>query len=206
MIRCRLFVVEGEPIMQVTFKLVVNDLKRFDAYVRRGPGLQSVNLLRLVVLGIAVIIGIWTTWGHVQQSHGTSGWGFFLSAFIPVAVFGIVLSYFRYLTMKQQKTDPLLTHPQTVYIDRDSVRVATVNSETTYKWSGIFDIGTDDGSLYFLVTKEQGFLVPLRAFATPTDASTFLRTSIGYWKGKAEPETVVVDTKAWPPPPQTLKP
>ena len=194
--------------MEVTYTLNPSDVSAFQKFVvSRGTRLKVVRWIVYPLAALAVAAGI--SWGyffpasnssgHAVQSSPTDWIAQVASVVIPLVI--IFLFWFLVLRSVRPKQGDasLFSHPQTLSLSPERLVWQFNGMQTTVIWNSVPDISGDANSLYFFTGKDQGFIVPRRAFPNPEASEMFLKRSMALWKGEPLPNTDNPDT--WPPPP-----
>lgn len=195
--------------MEVTYTLNPGDVSAFQKFVAsRGIRLKVVRWIVYPLGALVFAAGI--SWdylfpasnspGHAVQSSPTSWIAQVASVVIPL----VIIFFFWFLVLRtirlKQGDASLFSHPQTLSLSLERLVWQFNGMQTTVIWSCVPDISSDTNSLYFFTGKDQGFIVPRRAFPNPEASEMFLKSSMALWKGEPLPNTDNSDT--WPPSPR----
>lgn len=194
--------------MQVTYTLEPADLTQFGKFyaMRRR---QPMNVTRLIHIAVVMIILMALTamnYSLVSSSRPgpptamTISTGLFISLVIPLAC---IVGIWTFLLRNVSKLPPasLFSRRQTLEISPENLHCQSEGLETIAQWSRVYDIASDERSLYFFTDEVTAYIVPRRAFQAPPLADAFLAAANAYKKGEPPPSDNLPGM--WPPPPRT---
>jgi len=175
------------PTDDVEFQLEARDVRRFARFMirRRTAALRRTWLFRaLLGVLISLVVLLLTLAGVLGALSGGFGWvptllgdpsirlllGLLaVSGFVAVGLRFAVPSIVASQAMKSRH----LEGSQHLTLGDDGIEARGPHAKASYAWTGIEDLVREDGDLYVLLSSQQGFVVPGRAFADEAELEAF---------------------------------
>jgi hypothetical protein len=172
--------------VEVRFNLTLEDISAFWRYVRARRHERAHTTGGWIFAGISVVIlivvlSVTHLWERVPW---TSSFIVVVYTFVGTVAFGAGVNWLveqgnarRNFKAIQAKR---LVNNVTASISPEHFSYSTEVSSVTFNWPLIEDVGQIDEHVVILLTKEDGFVIPWRAFDSRAAALTFLETAQRY--------------------------
>jgi hypothetical protein len=102
------------------------------------------------------------------------------SATVLWVAYALLIS--RRLVARRAKTSSLALRQTTAALGPKGVRLVMSGAEVEIDWRGIFAVVGKPRHIYFYLTAQHAWIVPKRAFASASEADTFLQTAISSYQ------------------------
>jgi hypothetical protein len=187
--------------MEVTYALTMNDIYRFEAFLKRRRPIRHLGTLPSILLPSGVVLLLALTQSGASLSD-PAVWGIalaFLLLWTPLLLWLVRRTGVRRNARALGRV--------TVRLLRDGLFVAGDLTETKYRWRGISEIADAPKYLYFFISPLVAVIIPKDAFGGVEAVHGFLAHARGLWSSGGESDVPLMppdSRETWPPPPQRL--
>ncbi|HYI10492.1 MAG TPA: YcxB family protein [Thermoanaerobaculia bacterium] len=155
--------------MQVTYTNTFRDLIRFNLYHQPRMG-----VIQLIVAAL-VVFHTWTFGRYVWKlpdSPAVKAILFVGTLLFMLALLAVVQLFTILLSYRPSKNKALLTEHVIRVTDDELIEETAFGSNST-TWAGIPKVGRNRSYVFVYVQQNMAHVIPIRAFASITDASSF---------------------------------